>query len=143
MWCQKLGKTQSYTAAHQPHHRLRVSIIRSAQATNAPLHAHTCAYKDALNSPHQSQTHPTHRTRSMPCAYQVLEDASGWCSKLVLKNLPATEDILQHGFHEWNTVHAVLLTEYWKTCRLAFLCSQGKRRCIAALSQLHATNYNR
>jgi len=33
------------------------------------------AYKGALNSPHQSQTYQTHRSRGMPCAYRFKQES--------------------------------------------------------------------
>jgi len=66
--CQNLGKTHSFTVAHplSPTFASLSSVQPRPCAINAPLHAQTCAYEGALNSPHQSQTH---HTRSIPCAY--------------------------------------------------------------------------
>jgi len=68
MSCQNLGKTVFHCST--PMSSLTFASQSSVQPRPcAVLHAQTCAYKGALNSTHQWQTHQTHRTRSIPCAY--------------------------------------------------------------------------
>ena len=67
IWCQNLGKTQSCAAGQQRH-----CWLSGLNDPFSPGHAHMCAYKKALNSPQQSQTYQTQRTRSMPCAYSFM-----------------------------------------------------------------------